>query len=230
MSEKTLPVALHRCIDHALLRPTLTLQELEAGIQLGLELSVASICILPHYLEICAARTRGTSVKASTVIAFPHGTITRESKLSEARDAIRNGCEELELVVNISRVLSDDWHYVRDDLKGPIETAHAESRAVKVIFENAYLKEMHKLRLIDLCSELGADWIKTSTGFGPGGATIEDVRLMRARAPASVQVKASGGISDLATVKSFIEAGASRVGTSSAEKILAELRSETGRA
>jgi deoxyribose-phosphate aldolase len=225
MSEAASPLALHRTIDHALLRPNLTQDELEAGIQVGLKLKVASICLLPHYLERCVALTRGSGVHPSTVIGFPHGSVTRETKLFEARDAIEKGCEELDVVINISRALSDDWDTVQADLKGVVEAAHEAERKVKVIFENAYLQERHKRKLIELCAELGADWIKTSTGFAKSGATLEDVRLMRAHAPAEMQVKASGGISDLATLRRFLEAGASRVGTSSAEKILAELSS-----
>jgi deoxyribose-phosphate aldolase len=222
MSDAASPLALQRTIDHALLRPNLTQVELEAGIQVGLRLKVASICLLPHYLSRCVELTRESEVRASTVIGFPHGSITREAKLFETRDAIEKGCEELDVVVNISRVLSNDWDYVQADMKGVIDASHEAGRKVKVIFENAYLSEGHKLKLIDLCAELGADWIKTSTGFAKSGATLEDVRLMRSRAPAQMQVKASGGISDLVTLRSFLEAGASRVGTSSAEMILAE--------
>jgi deoxyribose-phosphate aldolase len=210
-------------IDHALLRPNLDKDELEQGIQVGLDLEVASICILPHYLPRLVERVQGTKVRSSTVIGFPHGSITREAKLFEAQDAIDKGCEELDVVVNISRVLSYDWDYVRDDLAALIYTAHTADRKVKVIFENAYLQESHKIPLIELSSDLGADWIKTSTGFASSGATLEDIHLMRAHAPDTVQIKASGGISDLSTLQSFANAGASRIGTSSAQKILAEL-------
>lgn len=216
-------VPLHRLIDHALLRPNLNKDQLDQGIQVGLDLEVASICILPHYLRSLVERVKGTNVRSSTVIGFPHGSITREAKLFEAQDAIDKGCEELDVVVNISRVLSNDWDYVRDDLAALIYSAHDADRKIKVIFENAYLQESHKIRLIELCCGLGADWIKTSTGFAESGATLADVRLMRAHAPETVQIKASGGISDLATFQMFAAAGATRIGTSSAKKILAEI-------
>lgn len=214
---------LHRLIDHALLRPNLSSGELERGIQLGVDLGVASICILPHYLPRLVECLAGTHVRSSTVIGFPHGSMTREAKLFEAQDAIQKGCDELDVVVNISRVLSGDWDYVREELALLIYTVHAADRKIKVIFENVYLEESHKIRLTQLSSELSADWIKTSTGFASGGATLADVRLMRAHAPDTVQIKASGGISDLATLQAFADAGATRIGTSSAQKILAEL-------
>ena len=145
---------------------------------------------MPYALGRCAERLRGTGVKASTTIGFPHGGHTTAIKRSEAEQAIDDGCEELDMVVNISRVLSGDWDYVRRDIAAVIEPAHAADRKVKVIFENCYLNDEQKRQLCQICGELNADWVKTSTGYGSSGATIEDLKLMVARTPDHVQVKA----------------------------------------
>lgn len=213
-----------KMIDHALLSPTLTTQELEQGIQVALAYDVASVCILPYYLKISTDRLRGSTVRPSTTIGFPHGGHTTAVKLAEAMRALADGGEELELVVNIGKVLSGDWGYVRDDLGGVIETVHEARRKVKVIFENCYLNDEQKIRLCQICGEMGADWIKTSTGYGPGGATIEDLELMRKHAPPRVQVKAAGGIRDLDMLLRARAAGATRVGASRTSTMLDECR------
>ncbi len=136
-----------KMIDHSLLNPTLTAAELEAGIQVAIAYDVASVCIMPYYLKRCAdlLRAAGGSVKASTTIGFPHGVHTTAIKLAEAERALADGCEELDTVCNISKVLSCDWDYVRHDLKAVIDVAHAAGQKVKVIFENCYLQDMHKI-------------------------------------------------------------------------------------
>ena len=171
-----------KMIDHSLLNPTLTAEQLEAGCRLALEYDVASVCILPYYLKRCAELLRGSNVKASTTIGFPHGGHTTAIKLAEARQALADGGEELDMVVNISQVLSGDWDYVRDDIGAVIDVAHAAGQKVKVIFENCYLNDEQKIRLCEICGELGADWVKTSTGYGTGGATDADLILMRKHA------------------------------------------------
>src|SRR5689334_23447 len=186
-----------KMIDHSLLNPALTANDLEQGVQLALAYDVASVCILPYFLKGCADRLRGSTVKASTTIGFPHGGHTTAVKVAEALRALADGGEELDMVVNVSKVLSGDWGYVRDDIGAVIETAHEVGQKVKVIFENCYLKDEQKIHLCEICGELGADWVKTSTGYGTGGATIEDLKLMRRHAPAKVQVKAAGGVRDL---------------------------------
>ena len=184
-----------KMIDHSLLNPALTANDLEQGIQLALAYDVASVCILPYFLKRCADRLRGSAVKASTTIGFPHGGHTTAVKLAEAMRALADGGEELDMVVNVSKVLSADWGYVRDDIGAVIETAHEARQKVKVIFENCYLNDAQKIRLCEICGDLGADWVKTSTGYGTGGATIEDLQLMRKHAPAEVQGR--GGRRDL---------------------------------
>ena len=135
-----------------------------------------------------------------------------------------DGGQELDMVTNISKVLSGDWDYVRQDLQAVIDAAHARNRKVKVIFENCYLKDTHKIRLCEISAEAGADWVKTSTGFGPSGATLDDVKLMRAHSPAHVQVKAAGGIRDLDQLLAFRALGVTRIGASRTKDILEDCR------
>lgn len=213
-----------RMIDHSLLNPTLTVAELEAGCQLAAEYGVASVCIMPYYLKRCAELLQGSGVAPSTTIGFPHGGHATSIKRAEALAALEDGCEELDMVVNISQVLSGNWGYVRDDIAAVIEPAHTAGQKVKVIFENCYLKDEHKIRLCQICTELNADWVKTSTGYGSGGATFEDLALMRQHCPEQVQVKAAGGVRDLDTLLKVRELGVSRVGASRTADILNECR------
>lgn len=213
-----------RLIDHSLLSPTLTTSDLEAGCRLAVAYDVASVCIMPYYLKRCADILSDSSVKPSTTIGFPHGGHATAIKHAEAERAIADGCEELDMVVNISKVLSEDWDYVRHDIGEVIDVAQAMGRKVKVIFENCYLNESQKIRLCEICGELQADWVKTSTGYGTGGATIEDLKLMRAHAPEHVQVKAAGGIRDLDKLLEVRELGVSRIGASRTQEILDECR------
>ena len=217
-----------KMIDHSLLNPTLTASDLDQGIQLALAYDVASVCIMPYYLKRCASRLQGSTVKASTTIGFPHGGHTTAIKLAEARQALADGGEELDMVVNISKVLSGDWSYVRDDIRAVIDTAHEAGEKVKVIFENCYLNDTQKIRLCEICGELGADWVKTSTGYGTGGATLDDLQLMRKHAPARVQVKAAGGVRDLDMLLRVREIGVTRVGASRTAPMLDECRRRLG--
>ena len=213
-----------KMIDHSLLNPTLTAADLEAGCKLALAYDVASVCILPYALKRCADMLRGGTVRPSTTIGFPHGGHTTAIKKAEAERAIADGCEELDMVVNISQVLSGNWDYVRDDVKAVIDVAHAAGQKVKVIFENCYLKDDHKIRLCQICSDLKADWVKTSTGYGTGGATHEDLKLMRQHSAAVVQVKAAGGVRDLDGLLAVRELGVTRCGASRTKDILDECR------
>ena len=209
-----------KMIDHSLLNPTLTTADLEAGCRLALAYDVASVCIMPYALKRCADLLRGSTVKASTTIGFPHGGHTTAVKQAEAERAIADGCEELDMVVNISQVLSGNWDYVRADIKAVIDVAHAAGQKVKVIFENCYLKDEHKIQLCHICSELKADWVKTSTGYGTGGATHDDLRLMRQHSAPYVQIKAAGGVRDLDGLLAVRELGVSRCGASRTKDML----------
>lgn len=209
-------------IDHSLLKPTMTLAEFEAGCEKAIELKAASVCLMPFFAARCSAILKGTGVKSSTVIGFPHGGHSSAAKKAEAELALSHGCEELDMVVNVNHVLSGSWDYVQADIAGVIEVAHAAGQKVKVIFENCYLNDEQKIRLCQICTDLKADWVKTSTGFGTSGATADDLRLMVANTSDAVQVKASGGIRDLDTLLAFREIGVTRCGCSSTEAVLQE--------
>lgn len=213
-----------RMIDHSLLRPDTTLEAFETGCRLAVAYQAGSVCIQPHYLKRCAEILQGSGVRASTVIGFPHGGHRTSVKVAEARQALLDGGEELDLVCNISRVVSADWDTVRDDLQAVIEVTHAAGQKVKVIFENCYLNKDQKVRLCELCTELQADWVKTSTGYGSSGATLEDLQLMRTHSGPQVQVKAAGGVRDLDTLLRCRELGVTRIGASATQAMLDECR------
>lgn len=217
-----------KMIDHSLLMPTMTVADLEAGCKLAAAYDTASVCIMPYYLKRCAEILAGTTVVPSTTIGFPHGGHTTAIKVAEAQQALRDGGRELDMVVNISKVLSDDWDYVGRDIKEVVDCTHAAGHKVKVIFENCYLKDEHKIRLCEICGELNADWVKTSTGYGTGGATIDDLKLMRKHAPDHVQVKAAGGVRDLDTLLAVRAIGVSRCGASRTPEMLDEARKRLG--
>jgi deoxyribose-phosphate aldolase len=209
-----------KMIDHSLLRPTMTVTELEQGICLARQYDVASVCILPYYLKRCAEMLAGSDVLPSTTIGFPHGGHTTAIKLAEARQALDDGGVELDMVVNLSKALSADWDYVRDDIAAVVELTHARGGKVKVIFENCYLQDEHKIRLCEICGQLRVDWVKTSTGYGTGGATLDDLRLMRTHSPEHVQVKAAGGVRDLDMALAVREIGVTRFGCTRTAEIL----------
>lgn len=213
-----------KMIDHSLLNPTLTDRALEEGCELALEYNVASVCIMPYYLKRCAEILKGSTVKASTTIGFPHGGHTTTVKVAEARQALEDGGEELDMVVNISKVLSGDWVYVEADVEAVLDVVHAQGHKVKVIFENCYLKDEQKIRLCEVCGRLEADWVKTSTGYGTGGATTEDLQLMRSHSPPFVQVKAAGGVRDLDRLLEVRALGVTRVGATRTAEMLTECR------
>jgi deoxyribose-phosphate aldolase len=217
-----------KMIDHALLSPSLTQQELEQGCRMAKAYDIASVCIMPYYLRRCSDILRGSTVHPSTTIGFPHGGHATATKAAEARQAIRDGGEELDMVVNISQVLSRNWDYVTDDIRAVVETAHEHGKKAKVIFENAYLQNEHKIRLCEISTEIGADWVKTSTGFAAGGATLDDLALMIENVRPPVQVKAAGGIRDLNTLLKARELGVTRCGASATAAILDEARRQLG--
>jgi deoxyribose-phosphate aldolase len=213
-----------KMIDHSLLGPTLRDEDLEAGIRIAMDYDVASVCIKPYYLQRCAELLAGSTVQPSTVIGFPHGGHTTSSKVAEARQALADGGTELDYVVNIGKVLSEDWDFVRRELQAVTECAHAGSAKVKVIFENCYLEDHHKIQLCEICGAIGVDWVKTSTGYGSGGATIDDLKLMRKHAPPHVQVKAAGGIRTLDALLEARAAGVTRVGATRTVEMLSECK------
>jgi deoxyribose-phosphate aldolase len=217
-----------KMIDHSLLNPTLTADDFEKGCRLAVAYDVASVCILPYYLHRCADILRGSDVKASTTIGFPHGANTTAIKVAEAKQALADGGQELDMVANVSAVLGGRWDYVRDDIRAVIDVTHAAGQKVKVIFENCYLTDDQKIRLCEICGELGADWVKTSTGYGSGGATFDDLALMRKHSPPQVQVKAAGGVRDLDTLLRVRDLGATRCGATRTQAMLDECRRRLG--
>lgn len=219
---------LSKMIDHSLLNPSLKATDLEAGCRLARAYDVASVCILPYALPRCAELLRGSTVKASTTIGFPHGGHTTAIKLAETRQALADGGEELDMVVNISRVLSGDWQPVADEIRAITELTHAAGQKVKVIFENCYLSNEQKIRLCEICGEIGVDWVKTSTGYGTGGATTEDLQLMRQHSPANVQVKAAGGVRDLDRLIEVRGFGVTRCGATRTQEMMDEWRRRLG--
>jgi deoxyribose-phosphate aldolase len=217
-----------KMIDHSLLNPTLAARELEDGCRLAVAYNTASVCIMPYYLKRCAELLKGSTVKASTTIGFPHGANTTAIKVAEAKQALADGGEELDMVANISAVLSSSWDYVRQDIKAVIDVTHAAGQKVKVIFENCYLNDEQKIMLCRICSDLNADWVKTSTGYGSGGATDADLTLMRANTPAHVQVKAAGGVRDLDALLRVRALGVTRCGATRTAEMLNECRKRLG--
>lgn len=219
---------LARMFDHSLLQPNLTDADLERGCLLARELDVASVCIKPYAVKLAAKLLAGSAVRASTVIGFPHGGHLTAVKLFEAERAMDDGATELDMVVNVGKVLSGEWNYVAHDVAAVVEAAHARVAKVKVIFENAYLKDEHKRELCRICGEVRADWVKTSTGYAETGATVEDLNLMREHSPAWVQVKAAGGVRTYEKLMEVRALGVTRVGATATKAILDDARAKLG--
>jgi deoxyribose-phosphate aldolase len=219
---------LARMFDHSLLQPTLTDADLERGCLLARELSVASVCIKPYAVRLAAQLLAGSTVQTSTVIGFPHGGHVAAVKVFEAERAMDDGATELDMVVNVGKVLSGEWNYVAHDVAAVVTVAHARNAKVKVIFENAYLKDEHKRELCRICGEVRADWVKTSTGYAESGATLEDLRLMREHSPAWVQVKAAGGVRTFERLMEVRAIGVSRVGATATKAILDDAKAKLG--
>ena len=217
-----------KMIDHSLLNPVMTDKTLEEGCRLAVDYDVATVCLKPYYLKRCVELLSGSTVKPSITIGFPHGGHTTAVKVAEAREGVRDGAQELDMVVNIGKVLSRDWDFVRHDIADVVKAAHDGGALVKVIFENCYLLNDHKITLCKICGEVGADWVKTSTGYGSGGANVEDLKLMREHSPAHVQVKAAGGVRTLDLLLEIRALGVTRVGASATAAILDECKHRLG--
>ncbi len=211
-------------IDHSLLGPTLTEADLEAGCRLAAAYNVASVCIKPFAVKLAARILMGTDVAVGTTIGFPHGGHLSAVKVFETERAIDDGATELDMVVNIGQALGGSWDAVAHDIAAVVEAAHARGAIVKVILENCYLSPAEIVRLCHICGEVNADYVKTSTGYGSGGATHEDLMLMRDAAPAHVKLKAAGGIRTLDQAIAVVNLGCDRIGLSRTAEILDELK------
>lgn len=229
---------LAQMIDHSLLHPTMTDAELEAGCRLAAKYNVASVCIKPYAVKQAVEWLRGSAVKVGAVIGFPHGNSCTESKRYETELACRDGAVEIDMVINIGKALSADWDFVARDVKAVCDEAHRHGAKVKVIFENDYLtsggaglsSDDFKRRLCEICDQAGADWVKTSSGYGfvkqPDGsysykgATEHDLQLMRASCSPRVQVKAAGGVRDLDGLIRVRDLGATRCGATATATML----------
>jgi deoxyribose-phosphate aldolase len=210
-------------IDHSLLAPSMTPRQMEDGCRQGRDLHCASVCVMPFFVPRCVELLAGSGVRPSTTIGFPHGGHATAVKAAEAREALRAGAVELDMVTNISKAVGGDWAYVAQDIRAVLhEVRQAAGAKLKVIFENCFLSDGDKIRLCEICGELAVDWVKTSTGFGSGGATDDDLRLMRRYSPPHVQVKAAGGIRTLGRLLEVRALGVTRVGASRTAEILAQ--------
>jgi deoxyribose-phosphate aldolase len=210
---------LAKAIDHSLLAPELTVAEVHAGCELAAGYEVASVCVRPADVALARGALEGSGVAVGTVVGFPHGSHTTATKVFEAERALADGATELDMVISIGRLRSGEDEAVREDIAAV--TSVAAGRAlVKVILENAYLSDDEKVRGCKLAEAAGADFVKTSTGFAPGGATIADLRLMRASVSPAVKVKAAGGVRSLDALLEVISVGADRVGASQTAAIL----------
>ena len=217
-----------KMIDHSLLRPELTEEEIKKGCETAKKYDTATVCCSPAALPMVVKLLKGSDVKPTTVIGFPHGYNKTETKVFEAEQAIKDGAVELDMVLNISKLKSRDFDYVKKDVKAVVDVAHKNNVKVKVILENFYLTDELKEIACKICEEAGADWVKTSTGFAGGGATLDDLKLMRKAVSKKVQVKAAGGVRDLDMALKVREVGCTRFGATATAAILDECYKRKG--
>lgn len=212
-------------IDHALLKPELTPDEVAASVRELAGQRIWSVCVRPSDVALAAAtiaEVADSPTRVCTVIGFPHGTTSTAAKVAESRQALADGATELDMVLNIGRLRGGDVTAVRDDIAAVVEVGHGAGALVKVIFETALLDETAKIDACRASADAGADFTKTATGFAGGGATLADVALMRAHTPERMEVKASGGVRDIPTLLAMLAEGVTRIGTSSTTALLAE--------
>jgi deoxyribose-phosphate aldolase len=209
-------------IDHSLLRPELTVTQVREGCRLARQYAVISVCVKPCDVRIAAEELAGCAVRVTTVVGFPHGAHRTETKVAEARQALDDGAVELDMVLNIGRLLTREFDLVEADIRAVVDLAHARKALVKVILENAYLTDDLKVEACRICERAGADFVKTSTGFAASGATMDDLRLMRRSVGPKVQVKAAGGVRTLDAALAVRATGATRFGATATREILEE--------
>ena len=211
-----------KTIDHSILKPDFSYSDVEAGAQLALKFNTASYCIRPMDVAVAAKALAGSTVNVCTVIGFPHGSSTTAVKAFETADAIKNGAVEIDMVLNVSALLSGDYDYVEQDIRAVVDVAHAAGASVKVIFETAYLNDELIVKACELTEAAGADYVKTSTGFASEGATLHNVQLMKATVGDRLKVKSSGGVRTLDQLIDYMDAGVTRSGCSATQQVLEE--------
>lgn len=220
------PNDIAKYIDHTLLKPEATADEIKKLCLEAREYGFAAVCVNPPFVKQCADLLRGSNVAVATVVGFPLGAHTTQTKVFETEQALVDGATEIDMVINIGALKAKRDDFVRDDIRAVVQAAHKVGALVKVIIEAALLTDEEKTRASRLSKEAGADFVKTSTGFGPGGATAHDVALMRAAVGPDIGVKAAGGVKNLAQAQELISAGATRIGASAGVKIVQEARGE----
>ena len=218
------PTDIAKLIDHTLLKPEATRDQIVQLCREAREYGFAAVCVNPCYVKLAAELLRGSSVKVCSVVGFPLGATLPEVKAYEARRAIEEGAAEIDMVINIGALKSGDLELVKRDIASVVDVCHARGALCKVIIEAALLTDEEKVLACQLAKAAGADYVKTSTGFGPGGATVRDVALMRRTVGPEMGVKAAGGIRSYEAAKSMVEAGATRIGASAGVKIVQEAR------
>ncbi|MGX7091136.1 deoxyribose-phosphate aldolase [Hutsoniella sourekii] len=207
-------------LDHSLLNPSITVKELKEGCQFAKDNHCISVCVRPSDLPIVLEELEGSDVLPTTVIGFPHGTCTTETKLFETKDAIEKGAVEIDMVINIARFLSGEYDYVKNEIAEICKIAHQHDVIVKVIFENHYLNDEQIIKACELSTEAGADFVKTSTGYAPSGSKIHDLKLMRSHIADNMEVKAAGGVRTIEDALKVLGTGTVRIGTSGSAKLL----------
>jgi len=213
-------------IDHAVLKPNHTVADLEKNALMCIELGVFSMCVKPCDIKMAVQLLRGSKVKVSCVLSFPHGADTTPVKVFQALQAIEDGADEIDMVMNIGRFLSGDYEYVLNDIKAVVEVAHNHGILVKVIQESGFLTPEQIAKACELSYEAGADFVKTSTGFGPGGAKPEYIDVMLKTVGGKMKIKPSGGIGEWETAVAFLKQGADRLGVGSTEAVLSGAKVE----
>jgi deoxyribose-phosphate aldolase len=219
-----------KMIDHSLLRPELTLAQVKEGCEVARRYHVASVCVRPCDVEVAAGELEGSDVLAGSVVGFPHGATTTAAKLFETRQMIEQGAREVDMVLNIGRLLSGECAYVETEIRNVAALCHANGAILKVIFENAYLTDEMKVVACGMCKRSKADFVKTSTGFAPGGATIPDLKLMYKHASPECRLKAAGGVRTLEAAIEVYEAGCSRFGATATVSILEDWKKRLAQA
>jgi deoxyribose-phosphate aldolase len=208
-------------IDHTLLKPDATQEQIKQICDEAKKYGFASICVNPYYAKLVRKELYGSDIKTCVVIGFPLGANTKETKAFETRSAIKNGAQEIDMVINIAALKNKNYEEVLKDIQGVVEIASGKA-LVKVIIECCLLTEEEKKKACHIAVKAGADFVKTSTGFSTGGATVEDIKLMKSVVGTKAKIKASGGIRDVRTALEMIEAGADRIGASASVKIMEE--------